>query len=141
MLCLDVMKQDVAFVHENDNVHKAARLMEKHGVGFLPVVDDQRRPVGALTDRDIVIRVANEDHRPSNVSVREAMTPQRVFCRPLDDVRVAEDLMAANKVSRVMVVGDDGVLVGVISLSDIAAAEEDARVGATVREVVSREVH
>jgi CBS domain-containing protein len=141
MLCLDVMKQDLAYVSHHDNVHKAARLMQKHGIGFLPVVDDDRKPLGALTDRDIVLRVCTDDHRPSNVSVRDAMTPELVVCRPLDDVRVAEDLMARRHVSRVMVVGDDGALVGVISLSDIALAEEDARVGSTLREVAAREAH
>jgi CBS domain-containing protein len=70
MQCQQVMKQDVEFVTPEDNIHTAARKMRDKGVGFLPVCDENGKPVGTLTDRDIAIRVAADDARPSNIGVR-----------------------------------------------------------------------
>lgn len=141
MICLDLMKGEVAFVTEHDDVQTAARLMQQRAVGFLPVCDEQRKPVGALTDRDIALRVCSENLRASEVPVSQAMTRRVYSCRPLDDVKVAEELMARHEIWRVMLVGDDGTLVGVVSLSDIAEAEEPARAAETFKDVVSRQPH
>lgn len=141
MLVGDVMKRDVAFVRAEDSLHEAARLMRKLEVGFLPVLDEHGRPVGALTDRDIVVRGCAEDRRPSAIAVREAMTPETVTCRPLHDLKEAEELMGARQKSRLMAVDDEGHLVGVISLSDVAEEDEPLAVGETIRDVAAREAH
>ncbi|WP_233261603.1 CBS domain-containing protein [Vitiosangium sp. GDMCC 1.1324] len=135
------MKRDVELVRPYDNLHTAARKMRDKGVGFLPVVDDQGKPVGTLTDRDITVRVSSQDHRPSNVSVREAMSPGAVTCRRWDDIHIAENLMARNQKSRIICVDESGVLIGVISLSDIAKMEEGPRAAEVLREVAQREAH
>lgn len=142
MLIDDVMSRDVSYLQPEDNTHTAARRMRDLDVGFLPVCDADRRPMGALTDRDLVLRVCAEDHRPSNTAVRDVMTYEIISCHPLDDLERAEELMADNHVSRVMVLGDDGTLVGVVSLADIVSREEEEENAArTYREVASREVH
>jgi CBS domain-containing protein len=142
MLVVDAMKRDIASVGPEQNLHEAARLMRKLDIGFLPVVDEHRRPIGALTDRDIVVRACAEDFRPSEVSVRQAMTLEVVTCRPLDDLRQAEELMRLRQKSRLMVVGDDRQLVGVLSLSDIAEEEsEPVEVAQTIRDIAAREYH
>lgn len=140
MQCQQVMKQDVEFVTPADNIHTAARKMRDKGVGFLPVCDENGKPVGTLTDRDIAIRVAADDSRPSNVGVREVMTTELVFCNPQDDLRVAEERMAENRKSRIICTNDEGRLVGVISLSDVIEREEDDRLAAyAMRLIAGRE--
>ena len=140
MQCLQVMKHDYEYVTPEDNIHTAARKMRDKGIGFLPVCDSERRPVGTLTDRDIAVRVAAEDTRPSNVSVREVMTTEVITCSPNDDLRTAEERMADNKKSRVLCVDDDKTLVGVISLSDAIEREEDDRIAAyALRVIAARE--
>lgn len=140
MQCEQVMKRDFESVKPDDNVHTAARKMRDRGVGFLPVCDDEGRPVGAITDRDIAVRVAADDARPSNVSVREVMTPEVLVCSPFDDLRIAEQAMAEARRSRIMCVNDDGRLVGVLSLSDVLEREEDPRLAAyTLQLIASRE--
>ena len=67
------------------------------------------------------------------------MTEEVVACSPQDDIREAERVMAENHKSRIMCNDDDGRLVGVISLSDIAQHEGGARASDTLRQVSERE--
>lgn len=136
MKCGDVMKTDIEILDGRATVLDAAKRMRGRGVGFLPVCDDVKRPLGTLTDRDIVLRVVAEG-RPVETSVTDVMTLEVVSCRPEDDISVAAAKMAENRKSRIMVVGDDNALVGVISLSDLAQHDESA--ADTLRDVADRE--
>lgn len=140
MQVLEVMKRDFDYVSPKDNIHTAARKMRERGIGFLPVCDQNGKPVGAITDRDIAVRVAADDRRPSNVSVREAMSVDTVTCAENADFHDAEAAMARNHKGRLMCINDQGQLVGVISLSDVAEREQDQQLAMqTLREVASRE--
>lgn len=134
--CSDLMKSDIEILDARATVLDAARRMRARGVGFLPVCDDARRPLGTLTDRDIVLRVVAEA-RPVETPVTDVMTLEVVSCRPEDELSIAETRMGENRKSRIMVVGDDGALVGVISLSDIAKHGENA--SDVLRDVAQRE--
>jgi CBS domain-containing protein len=136
MLCQDIMKRDVRCVTAETSVADAAALMRDEGVGFLPVCDETRNVVGVLTDRDIAIRVVAE-HEALDRPVRLFMTPGAVTCGSGDDLGAAHDLMGEMQVSRIICVDDTGQLEGVISLSDLALADEDAAI--TLRNVSLRE--
>ena len=86
-----------------------------------------RTVVGVLTDRDIAIRVVAENEA-ANQPVEPFMTPAAVTCRAEEDLGAAQDLMGEMQVSRIMCLDDTGHLAGVISLSDIALADEDAAI-------------
>jgi len=73
------------------------------------------------------------------VQRRRPMTREVVACRPTDDLAEAEQLMARYRKSRILVTDDEGRLVGVISLSDIAEREDGARAAQTMRAITSRE--
>lgn len=66
------------------------------------------------------------------------MTREVIACYPQDDIEVAKALMADYRKSRIMCVDDDGALIGIISLSDLAKLEGDGA-GRTLREVSRRE--
>ncbi len=139
MICKEIMKRYTEEVRPWDNLHSAARKMRDRGVGFLPVVDEQGRPIGTLTDRDIVVRCLAKDMRPSNATAREVMSTELVTCGRWDDLRVAEELMARHHKSRILCVDEKGVLAGIISLSDIAEKEEGAQAVRLMRAVSHRE--
>ena len=67
MLARDIMTDDLALITADDTVPSAAELMRTRGVGMLPVVDDMqaRHFVGAITDRDIVVRHVAVGHGPT----------------------------------------------------------------------------
>lgn len=140
MLCEQIMKRDMEFLATNDTVVTAARKMRDANVGFLPVRDQAGKPLGTLTDRDIVLRFVAEA-RPATTLVTDVMTKELITCRPKDDLHQAEQLMGKSHKSRLLCVDDAGKLVGVLSLSDIAQHEDSALVGQTIRQVTEREAH
>ena len=138
MRCEEIMKRDVHCVQPTDPVQAAARRMRDANIGFLPVCDSSRKVLGAITDRDIALRIV-ADGRPPTTAIGDVMTREVVACAPGDDVRRAEELMATHKKSRIMVTDEQGGLVGVISLSDIAQRDTARTAGRTVRAVSERE--
>jgi CBS domain-containing protein len=141
MVCKEIMKADPEVAHPGDNLHVAARTMRDRGVGFLPVVDEQHRPVGTLPDRDIAVRSVAQDQRPSHVRVHEVMSTFPVTCWLFDELDAAERLMEKAQKSRIMCVDKDGILVGVISLSDILEAGQGEHEEQLLRQVAHREAH
>lgn len=137
--CADLMKRKVEAVREEDNVDRAAQLMALANVGFLPVCDSQRKVVGTITDRDIVVRLVAQGSPWPAARVASLMSRDLVTCRPDDEVTLAEQLMAQRQVSRVVITDGEGRLEGVISLSDIAEREPARRAARTLRAVAARE--
>ena len=122
MRCREIMKKDVECVSATDTAQAAAKRMRDVNVGFLPVCDQSKRVLGTITDRDLAIRVL-ADASPSTTRMEDVMTREVVCCRPDDELEEAENLMAKNQKSRIVVIDSGGALVGVISLSDIAQRE------------------
>jgi CBS domain-containing protein len=140
MLCEELMKREVECVLPHETVQAAARKMVEANIGFLPVCDDSGKVLGALTDRDVTVRLVAAA-RPATTAVEDIMTHEVVSCAPAADIREAERLMGRNHKSRIICVDDEGRLLGVISLSDIAQHEDDRRTAETVREITAREAH
>jgi CBS domain-containing protein len=137
MLCRDVMTKNVAVCHEGDAVNECARIMRDRNVGFLPVLDGQRRVSGLVTDRDLTVRVLAEDFS-LGMPVSSVMTRDVRVCRDTDPLRTAERRMAEVKRSRLVVTDEAGHCVGVISLSDVAQADSRALAGHVLYEVTQR---
>jgi CBS domain-containing protein len=138
MRCDELMKRDVECMSPRDVVADAAVRMRDENLGFLPVCDQSRRALGTITDRDIAIRVV-ASKLPNTTFVEDVMTREVIACNPQDDIRKAEKLMADNHKSRIMCIDKDGLLVGVISLSDIAQHESGRRAAETLKQVSERE--
>src|SRR5829696_304676 len=113
---------------QGTSVRECARLMKEQSIGFLPIIDAARQPIGAVTDRDLTIRVL-ADGRSADEPVEQFASSGLVSCRVGDDVREAERLMRERRVSRVMVCNEDGRLEGIISLADIVDATSDEAAG------------
>ena len=116
-----LMRANVVSVSETSSAMEAARLLCRHDIGALPVVGEDGRLRGILTDRDIIIRCVAAERDPAETPVSALMT-RNVVTVPADaDVREAASLMSANKVRRLPVT-ENGALVGMLSIGDIARA-------------------
>ena len=113
----EVMTRDVAVVHPDSTLQEAADRMRQLDVGPLPVCDNDRL-VGMITDRDITVRSTAEGLDPWTAQVREAMTPEVVYCSEDDDVAEAARLMNEKQVRRLPVLDRNRRLVGIVSLCD-----------------------
>jgi CBS domain-containing protein len=132
----DIMTKEVEVVHPDDSLKDAAQKMRVRDIGFLPVCDGDRL-VGALTDRDIVLRATAEGTDPNTSIGRDLMSSPIVYCFDDQDVKEAAKLMEAHQIRRVAVISrEDKRLVGVVSLGDIAR-NTTRKVSAEVLESVS----
>jgi CBS domain-containing protein len=111
--------------------------MKDHNIGFLPVVDVDKRVVGVITDRDLAVRVLAEGLQ-RETPIGQVMTRDVRVCHPDDNLQEAEWKMSTTRKSRLVVTDDDGHCLGVISLSDIAQADT-RRAGGVLRAVTRRE--
>ena len=116
----DVMSTNVATVSMEDSVAVAARLLSRRNVGVLPVTDPRGRLKGILTDRDIVLRCVAASFDPNLTKVRQIMSSNPLSVRPGDAAETASLLMAKKQVRRVPVT-ENGRVVGLVSLGDLAA--------------------
>ena len=135
----EVMTREAVWFRENDPVMEIARRMRELNIGFVPICDEQGRPVGTVTDRDIAIRVAAEDKKASRTHAREIMSHESVTCLASDEVERAEAIMADHHKSRLIVVDEAGVLVGVLSLADLLTVAADLRALETLQRIAERE--
>ena len=115
----DLMNPNVVTVEPGSSAALAARLISRHNVGSLPVCGEDRRLRRVVTDRDIVLRCVAAEEDPAQTPVRDIMSRGCATVSPGADCREATRLMSAHQVRRLPVV-EEGKLVGVISLSDLA---------------------
>src|SRR5438034_10270659 len=110
-----------------DSIQNAARIMRDCDTGAVPVVDNGR-PIGIITDRDIVVRVV-ADGGQLNRPVRDIVSGNIVCASPEMSTHEAADLMSEYQVRRLPVVEDDRI-VGIVSLGDLVVKEaKDKRIG------------
>lgn len=132
-----LMTETPATVTRDSSLQEAAEKMRDNDCGALPVVGnkDGRRPIGIITDRDITVRVVAEGKNPLDQRVENAMTESTVTVTRDSSDEEAERLMKENKIRRLVVVGDDGSVVGMVSQADIARREPEKETGEVVSEV------
>ena len=117
----DICNRTVIVVEREHSVRAAAALMREHHVGTLVVVRDNGacKPVGIVTDRDIVIGVVAVGLDPEVLTVGDIMGP-RFFTAPADQgVFETMQQMRAKGIRRLPVVDHDGALVGIVTLDDL----------------------
>jgi CBS domain-containing protein len=132
----EVMSSSVKCCRESDSVLECARMMKDGSIGFVPVCSEDGKPIGAVTDRDLVLRVIAE-RRSADDPISAFITRDVIACRVGDDVKEAERLMREHRRSRIMVCDEGGRLAGVISLQDLAEMESDEETGETLQQVKS----
>lgn len=115
----DVMSRDVCVVSPATTLREAAREMARRDVGCLPVGEDDRL-VGIVTDRDIVVRAVAQA-RPADVTtVQDVMTTDVRCCYEDQSLDDAIEAMRRHQVRRLPVLDRQHLLVGIVSLGDIA---------------------
>jgi CBS domain-containing protein len=140
---MDVAKlcqRNVVTVREFDELTSAAELMRERHIGYLVVVepdvtDGSLKPVGVLTDRDIVVTVVARNTDPRSLRVGDVMTRAPRTAADSDSLDSVLQAMRGIGVRRLPIVGDRGRLVGVLSLDDVidALAAELAHVAGSIR--------
>ena len=119
-----ICQRVVVTVQRSDEVTTAAHLMRDKHVGYLVVVQTDAaggapRPIGVLTDRDLVVTLLARDVSPGSVRVGDVMTPNPVTVAESDAMEAALQRMRESGIRRLPVINGQGELVGIIATDDI----------------------
>jgi CBS domain-containing protein len=136
MLVNELMTKGAECIRPDATIQEAAQRMKSIDVGALPVFDNDEI-IGVVTDRDITIRSVAEGRDPRNAKVRDAMTPQVVYCFEDNDVADAAELMRQQQVRRLPVMNHDKKLVGILSLGDLAVETGNEQLAGQALEGIS----
>ena len=138
-----IMNREVKTCGPHDPLNKVAQIMWDTPCGAVPVVDEQGRPVGFLTDRDVCMAAYTQNKPLTELLVDGAMARTPVCCRAEDDLDSAAQLMRQHRTRRVPVVERNGILVGLLTLDDLACEAarplrggKNAKLGELVLEVL-----
>lgn len=140
----EAMTKQVQTCTLETSLPQVVRLMHEGCCGVIPVIDPRGHVAGVVTDRDVSMALVNCGRKPINVAVREVMTVPVHACGPDDDLHGALTTMKQFKVRRLPVVGEDGLLKGILSFDDIVLralspdAPTSSEILSSLREILSR---
>lgn len=126
----------VATAGPDETIQDAAGRMKEYGVGTLVVVGQEKRPQGIVTDRDVVVRCVASGLDPAGTSISEIMSSPVRSGHEAMPLAEALEGMQAQGARRMAVTGDDGELVGILSLDDVLemVVGQARRVGAILEQ-------
>jgi CBS domain-containing protein len=119
MQASDIMTANPRYCSARDSLQGVARIMREEDVGELPVVDEQKKLVGVITDRDIVVRCVAEGESPDTCVVDAYMTAPAVSLGEDASVEDVAHAMAREAVRRIPITNKEGRLCGMVAQADL----------------------
>ena len=130
MLVEKIMNRHVITVEPETNLLEAMQVMADNHIGCVVVANGEakgKKPVGMLTERDILVAIASEEVRDvKKAKVKSVMTHYLITIGPKRPLSKAIELMEENKIKKLPVVDDNGKLVGIVTASDIISVQPSA---------------
>lgn len=115
----DIMEKNFKLIPPDTTLKEASEYMREFDCGYLPVGHNDRI-IGAVTDRDIIIRGIAPGHLPSDAMVKDIMTEKVHYCYEEDEVKSASERMKTQQIRRLIVLDSNKRMTGVVSVGDIA---------------------
>jgi CBS domain-containing protein len=133
----DVMTISPACCFPETPVNEVAVLLADHDCGAIPVVENgiTGRPVGVVTDRDVVCRVVAAGRDPAATAAADCMTAPCITAAEEMSLEECVALMEGNRVRRIVVVNDSGAVCGIVAQADVALKAEERTVAQVLRTV------
>jgi CBS-domain-containing membrane protein len=119
MKCSEVMKRDVLTARADDSLQAVALAMLQHGVSFVPILDSERRMVGAVTERVLLAQVVASGRTSLDIKAGN-VAHELPLVGPDDEHGAAEAKMAEKQIARAGVVDSEGRFLGVVTLASLA---------------------
>lgn len=126
MIVEKIMNKHVITVDPETSLLEAMQVMADNHIGCV-VVAKEEKPVGMLTERDVLVAIASEEVRDvKKTKVKAVMTHYLITIGPKRPLSKAIKLMEENKIKKLPIVDDKGRLVGIITASDIITVQPNA---------------
>lgn len=130
-----IMTEDVVWCSPKSPLEEAALLMTECDCGEIPVVDDNHKVLGVITDRDITCRSLGIGKNPLKMNVADCMTSPAITIDEDSGIKDCLNLMEENQIRRLVVVDREGICCGMISQADIARHMGRKETGEMLQEI------
>lgn len=114
-----LMNSSVQTCSPEDNLAEVVSVLWHNDCGAVPVVGDDGKMVGIITDRDICMALSTNPRPAGDVVVKEVMCSKVHSCQASDNIHEAMETMKVSRVRRLPVIDDEGKLEGMLSMSDV----------------------
>jgi CBS domain-containing protein len=116
----EIMTRPAVTCLDTDTLDRPAQQMWDHDCGAIPVIRQDGRIIGVVTDRDICMAAYTQGLPLRAIRVQDAMARKVFACRPEDTLEQVEKLMSEKQIRRLPVVDEQDRPVGIVSVTDIA---------------------
>lgn len=114
----EIMTTRVCKAEKDENVQEVAKKMVSFGVGSAVIVENNR-PIGIVTEKDLIAKIVAKNLVPASVRVSEIMSSPLITIKPTTSVREAARIMMKKGIRRLPIVNSNGELMGIITDNDI----------------------
>lgn len=122
----DIMTTEIQCCDRNSSLDKIATQMWEHNCGAIPVVDENSKPVGMVTDRDIAMCCTINHKAPWELQASTILGNRNIYsCSQDTNITSAMNLMKDNKIRRLPVTNKNGKLVGLLSIDDVISQSQN----------------
>jgi CBS domain-containing protein len=137
MIVKEVMTPNPACCTSETSLQEVAKLMVDNDCGEIPVVEnkDTKKPIGVITDRDIVCRAVAKGNNPLDLTAADCMSAPAITVTPEMSIDECGNILEKNKIRRVPVVDTAGSCCGIVAVADIALRARENVTTEVVREV------
>jgi CBS domain-containing protein len=115
-------------------LEEIANMMKAENVGAIPVLDDDEKLAGIITDRDIVVRAIAEGEDPTECTAEDILSEELHTIEPDADIQEAVELMSRHQIRRLPVVEEEEVI-GIISLGDLSVKSQTEHAGEALEDI------
>lgn len=113
------MERKVISINENDSLYDAIKVLSEQKIGALPVLNNQEKLSGMLSERDIIQKVSfNKTIDLSQIQIRSIMTTKIITCNQNTESNVLMTIMTNNKIRHIPII-KQGSLIGIVSIGDV----------------------
>ena len=126
MLVIEAMSKKPVFLPPTASLKEAASKMWELDCGFIPIGENDKL-IGAVTDRDIVMRTWAKGKDPNKSTLRDVMSEHIEYCFEDEDLEKAIEHMKSKQIHRLVVLNKNKRMTGILALGDIARKAHDGQ--------------
>ena len=114
-----LLKRNVISINENETVYDAIKVLSEQKIGALPVINNQNKLCGMLSERDVIQKISNDKRIDfSHTQIKSIMTTKVITCNQNTESNVLMTIMTNNKIRHIPVI-EKNSLIGIVSIGDV----------------------